>query len=56
MAGTTQNGLAATRTIHQKRDTREAEGDMVSPPAFPKRRYLEIASVDGSRSISSTVP
>lgn len=56
MAWTTKNGLDATRTVHQKRDVGEAEGEMVSPPAFPKRRYLEIASLDGSRSISSTVP
>lgn len=36
--------------------TEDAEGDMVSPPAFPRRRHLAIASLDGSRPISSTVP
>jgi len=56
MAWTTTNGLDATRTVHQKRYAGDAEGDMVSPPAFPRWRHLEIASLDGSRSISSTVP
>lgn len=56
MAWTITNGLAATRTVHQTRYAGKAEGEMVSPPAFPRRRQLEIASLDGSRSISSTVP
>lgn len=53
MAWTTTNGLGATRTVHQKRYAEEAEEEMVAPPAFPRRRHLEIASLDGSRSISS---
>lgn len=56
MAWRTTTGLDATRTVHQKRDAREAEGHMVSPPAFPRQRHLAIASWNGSRSISSTVP
>lgn len=51
MASTTKNGLGATRMVHPMRYAGEAEGEMVSPPAFLRQRHLEIASSDGAHSI-----